>query len=66
MNAYSNIVRIGVEKSANREKNVVQKRDILLPKIKCEKDKTNVIWALSPSNSSKSALNLFIKEVSAK
>ena len=43
MNAYSNIVRIGVEKSANREKNVVQKRDILLPKIKCEKDKTNVI-----------------------
>ena len=30
LNAYSNIVRIGVEKSANREKNIVQKRDIVL------------------------------------
>ena len=39
LNAYSNIVRIGVEKSANREKNIVQKRDIFLHKIKCKSEK---------------------------
>ena len=64
LDAYSNKVRIGAEKSANREKNIVRKRDILLPKIKCEKE-TFCYLKLSANKRKYSPIKHFLRPFSS-